>query len=74
MESFDAICSGCSKGCNITVDHRKEKYKNDEMFIFNTPIDTHRRELFKSGLKNFIRCLDQKYRNLCKFVEISTKN
>jgi len=34
MNSFDAICNGCSKGCNITVDHRKEKYKNDEIFRF----------------------------------------
>ncbi len=34
METFDAICSGCSKGCNISVDHRKEKYKNDEIFRF----------------------------------------
>jgi len=34
MESFNAICNGCSKGCNITVDHRKEKYKNDEIFRF----------------------------------------
>jgi NADH-quinone oxidoreductase subunit G len=34
LDSFDAICGGCSKGCNITVDHRKEKYKNDEIFRF----------------------------------------
>ena len=34
LESFDAICSGCSKGCNITVDHRKEKYKDDQIFRF----------------------------------------
>ncbi|MGB9802155.1 MAG: 2Fe-2S iron-sulfur cluster-binding protein, partial [Arcobacter sp.] len=26
METFNAICNGCSKGCNIFVDHRKEKY------------------------------------------------
>jgi len=34
LESFDAICSGCSKGCNITIDHRKEKYKDDQIFRF----------------------------------------
>ncbi|BFU78697.1 2Fe-2S iron-sulfur cluster-binding protein [Arcobacter sp. 15-2] len=34
METFDAICGGCAKGCNISVDHRKEKYKNDEIFRF----------------------------------------
>jgi len=34
MESFNAICNGCSKGCNIFVDHRKEKYENDKIFRF----------------------------------------
>ncbi len=34
MESFNAICSGCSKGCNIEVDHRKEKYQDDQIFRF----------------------------------------
>jgi len=29
LESFDAICNGCSRGCNIKVDHRKEKYVDD---------------------------------------------
>ncbi|MGB5867935.1 MAG: 2Fe-2S iron-sulfur cluster-binding protein [Arcobacteraceae bacterium] len=39
MESFDAICNGCAKGCNITVDHRKEKYKNDEIFRFRPRVN-----------------------------------
>ncbi|WP_072680515.1 2Fe-2S iron-sulfur cluster-binding protein [Arcobacter sp. LA11] len=34
LETFDAICNGCSRGCNITVDHRKEKYKDDQIFRF----------------------------------------
>ena len=34
LESFKAICNGCSKGCNINVDHRKEKYKDDLIFRF----------------------------------------
>lgn len=34
LESFKAICNGCSKGCNIDVDHRKEKYKDDIIFRF----------------------------------------
>jgi len=34
LDTFDAICNGCSKGCNITVDHRKEKYKEDQIFRF----------------------------------------
>lgn len=34
LESFNAICNGCSKACNIEVDHRKEKYKDDQIFRF----------------------------------------
>ncbi len=34
METFNAICNGCSKGCNIFVDHRKEKYEDDKIFRF----------------------------------------
>ena len=34
LETFDAICNGCSKGCSIYVDHRKEKYKDDQIFRF----------------------------------------
>ena len=32
LESFDGVCSGCSKGCNVHVDHAKEKYKDDKIF------------------------------------------
>ena len=32
LQSFEAICNGCSKGCNINVDHRKEKYKDDMIY------------------------------------------
>lgn len=34
LETFNAICNGCSKGCNIYVDHRKEKYKDEQIFRF----------------------------------------
>ena len=34
LQSFEAICNGCSKGCNINVDHRKEKYKDDMIYRF----------------------------------------
>ncbi len=34
LESFHAICNGCSRGCNIQVDHRKEKYKDDMIYRF----------------------------------------
>ena len=39
LESFEAICSGCSKGCSIYVDHRKEKYKDDQIFRFRPRIN-----------------------------------
>ena len=39
LESFDAICNGCSKACNIYVDHRKEKYKDDQIFRFRPRVN-----------------------------------
>ena len=39
LETFDAICNGCSKGCNIYVDHRKEKYKDDQIFRFRPKVN-----------------------------------
>lgn len=39
LESFEAICNGCSKGCNINVDHRKEKYKDDQIFRFRPKVN-----------------------------------
>lgn len=39
LESFDAICNGCSMGCNIRVDHRKEKYKDDQIFRFKPRVN-----------------------------------
>lgn len=29
-----SICHGCSKGCNIYIDHNKEKYKDDIIYRF----------------------------------------
>lgn len=39
LESFEAICNGCSKGCNIHVDHRKEKYKDDLVYRFRPRVN-----------------------------------
>ena len=39
LETFDAICNGCSKGCSIYVDHRKEKYKDDQIFRFRPKVN-----------------------------------
>lgn len=29
-----SICQGCSKGCNIFIDHNREKYKDDVIYRF----------------------------------------
>lgn len=39
LESFEAICNGCAKGCNIHVDHRKEKYKDDQIYRFRPRVN-----------------------------------
>ncbi|RXJ77474.1 NADH-quinone oxidoreductase subunit G [Aliarcobacter skirrowii] len=39
LQSFEAICNGCSKGCNINVDHRKEKYKDDMIYRFRPRVN-----------------------------------
>lgn len=39
LETFDAICKGCAKGCNIHVDHRKEKYKDDQIYRFRPRVN-----------------------------------
>ncbi|QKF58494.1 2Fe-2S iron-sulfur cluster-binding protein [Aliarcobacter lanthieri] len=39
LQSFEAICNGCSKGCNIHVDHRKEKYKDDMIYRFRPRVN-----------------------------------
>jgi len=40
LETFEAICGGCSRGCNVYVDHKKEKYKDDQIFRFR-PRENH---------------------------------
>lgn len=34
LETTEAICQGCAKGCNIYVDHNKLKYKDDVIYRF----------------------------------------
>ncbi len=34
LEKASSICHGCSKGCNITIDHNREKYKDDIIYRF----------------------------------------
>jgi NADH-quinone oxidoreductase subunit G len=34
LKKAPGICHGCSKGCNITIDHNREKYKDDIIYRF----------------------------------------
>lgn len=39
MHSSKSICHGCSKGCNIYIDHNQEKYKSDTIFRYRPRIN-----------------------------------
>ena len=39
LEKFDAICNGCAKGCNIQVDHHKDKYKDDIIYRYRPRVN-----------------------------------
>lgn len=34
LKKASGVCHGCSKGCNITIDHNKEKNKDDLIYRF----------------------------------------
>jgi NADH-quinone oxidoreductase subunit G len=34
LTKSESICQGCSKGCNIYIDHNKEKYQDDIIYRF----------------------------------------
>ena len=34
LQKDKGICHGCSKGCNIYIDHNREKYKDDVIYRF----------------------------------------
>ena len=34
LQTVDAICQGCAKGCNIYIDHNKIKYQDDVIYRF----------------------------------------
>jgi len=34
LTNSPSICHGCSKGCNIFIDHNREKYKDDVIYRF----------------------------------------
>jgi NADH-quinone oxidoreductase subunit G len=35
-----SICHGCSKGCNIYIDHNREKYKDDVIYRFRPRLNS----------------------------------
>lgn len=34
LHETPSICQGCAKGCNIFIDHNREKYKDDKIYRF----------------------------------------
>ncbi|MCP4338337.1 MAG: 2Fe-2S iron-sulfur cluster binding domain-containing protein [Desulfobulbaceae bacterium] len=48
MKKAPGICHGCSKGCNITIDHNREKYKDDLIYRF--------RPLFNEQVNGYFMC------------------
>lgn len=40
LEKDPSICHGCSKGCNIFIDHNREKYKDDVIYRFRPSLNT----------------------------------
>jgi len=34
LKKAPGICHGCAKGCNITIDHNREKYKDDIIYRY----------------------------------------
>ena len=45
LKKVSGICHGCSKGCNITVEHNREKYQDDIIYRFrprlNSQVNTY---------------------------------
>lgn len=39
LTSTPSICHGCAKGCNITIDHNKEKYHDDTIYRFRPRVN-----------------------------------
>lgn len=39
LSSTPSICHGCDRGCNIYIDHNKEKYKDDKIHRFRPRIN-----------------------------------
>ncbi len=57
MKKERGVCHGCSKGCNITIDHNREKDKDDLIYRF--------RPLFNEAINGYFICDEGRlsYRN-----------
>lgn len=39
LTSTPSVCHGCAAGCNIWIDHKKEKYKDDRIYRFRPRVN-----------------------------------
>ena len=57
LKKAPGICHGCAKGCNITIDHNREKYQDDIIYRF--------RPRFNAQVNGYFMCDEGRlsYRN-----------
>lgn len=48
LKKAPGVCHGCSKGCNITIDHNREKYRDDIIYRY--------RPLFNEQVNGYFMC------------------
>ena len=72
LKTANSICHGCSKGCNIYIDHEKKKYaKNDLIYRFRPRVN--------ENINNHFMCDDGRYsyklenKNTLEFAFIKNK-
>ncbi len=65
MKKEKGVCHGCSKGCNITIDHNREKDKDEMIYRF--------RPLFNEAINGYFICdegrLSYRYENENRLAE-----
>jgi len=64
LQSKEAICNGCARGCSVYVDHHKEKYKEEAIYRY--------RPRFNAQVNGYFICdegrLSYKNENECQGV------
>lgn len=70
LKKAPGICHGCAKGCNITIDHNREKYKDDVIYRF--------RPRYNSQVNGYFMCdagrLSYKSENEGRLAEARLRN